>query len=264
MPTNPAPKSSTPVRLVAAPGRISTDHSRRIGRPAALTAILMIQLAMPAAAAPRPDAPGSTADPGNTQPANPAPVTAGAAADCSERAAEAFEKQRETGSFRMKTRMFNERGVVFMTVDYVLPLKMKQRVKALGDPEAVETILIAEDAWSTASGKWQKLPGDMAQTLSKELQDNIVSPPKDPLRYDCAGTSEINGRNLEHFTASHRTLTGKVEANTPMRHLYVDPDTGLPLRNTVTPVDEPEKPFFQADYSYPTDISIDPPAVAGN
>lgn len=264
MPKSTAANLSPASRFDPAPRRTSAVNARSPGCNAALAAVIMVSLASPSTAAPRPEAPGSTGGPGASLPDNPAPVTAGKAADCSDRVAQAFEKQREAGSFRMKTRMFNERGVVFMTVDYVLPLKMKQRVKVLSEPEAVETILIAEDAWSTASGKWQKLSGEMAQTLSKEMQDSVVSPPNDPLAYECAGTSEIDGRNLEHFTAAHRTLTGKVEANTPIRHVFVDPDSGLPLRNTVTPVDEPEKPFFQADYSYPTDISIDPPAVAGN
>lgn len=262
MQKSPVHRSSFRSYETTKPVRLFAHLKSGLASSAILAALLTASISAPANAAPRPDA--ASPDAAQSGTATPAPVTAGKAADCSQRVAEAFEKQRENGSFRMKTRMFNERGVVFMTVDYQLPFKMKQRIKVLTDPEAVETILIAEDAWSTASGKWEKLSGEMTQTLSKEMQDSVVSPPKDPLRYECAGTSEIDGRNLEHFTASHRTLSGKIESNTPIRHLYIDPDSGLPLRNTVTPVEAPEKPFFQADYSYPTDISIDPPAVAGN
>lgn len=198
---------------------------------------------------------------GQSKNAAPQSLTKGKAADCTDRVTKAFEKQRNSGAFRMKSRMINERGIVFMTVDYLLPAKMRQRVKVLTEPAAVETVLIADRAWSNAGGKWSELPYKQAATIQQQLQETVVSPPDDPLKYECAGTSQINGKSLEHYTAVHRTLSGKPEANTPVRHLYIDPDSGLPSRSSVTPQDDLQRPYFHADYTYPNDITIEQPKL---
>jgi len=226
----------------------------------AATSILTALTIAGASAAPRPDLPpGTPALKDRKSDSPPKSITAGEPSNCTQRVASAFEKQREKGVFSMKARMIDERGVVFMTVDYVLPMKMKQRVKALQAPEAVETILIAERAWSKTGGKWTELKHENADALARQLQETVVQPGNDPLSYECAGTSTFDGKTLEYYTAVHRTVSGKPEANSLMRHVYVAPDSGLPVRNTVTPNDNPNRIVFKADYSYPDNIVIDPP-----
>jgi hypothetical protein len=45
----------------------------------------------------------------------------------------------------------------------------------------------------------------------------------------------------------------------PVRIIYVDPVTGLPMRSIFARADHLEKPIFEATYSYPVDIKIDAP-----
>ena len=47
----------------------------------------------------------------------------------------------------------------------------------------------------------------------------------------------------------------------PVRIIYVDPTTGLPLRSVFARANKMEKPIFEATYSYPVDIKVEPPKL---
>ena len=49
----------------------------------------------------------------------------------------------------------------------------------------------------------------------------------------------------------------------PVRVIYVDPTTGLPMRSIFARADKLDKPIFEATYSYPADIKIDIPKGPG-
>ena len=49
----------------------------------------------------------------------------------------------------------------------------------------------------------------------------------------------------------------------PVRVIYVDPTTGLPMRSIFARANKLDKPIFEATYSYPADIKIDVSAGAG-
>ena len=51
------------------------------------------------------------------------------------------------------------------------------------------------------------------------------------------------------------------EPDRPIRVIYVDPTTGLPMRSVFGRANKLDKPIFEANYSYPIDIKIDAPAV---
>ena len=45
------------------------------------------------------------------------------------------------------------------------------------------------------------------------------------------------------------------------QNVYIDKETGLPVRNIVTPVTEPEKRLFDGKFTVLKDLSVDPPKV---
>ena len=47
----------------------------------------------------------------------------------------------------------------------------------------------------------------------------------------------------------------------PVRIIYVDPTTGLPLRSVFARANKMDKPIFEATYSYPVDIKVEPPKL---
>ncbi|MEL7047407.1 MAG: hypothetical protein AAFO75_00340 [Pseudomonadota bacterium] len=184
-----------------------------------------------------------------------------AAKQCREEVAQAFATQRDTGAFSMKTRMIDQRGVVFMTVDYQLPTNMRQRVKTLSSPDAVETILVAGRAWTRTgeAAKWQPLKQEQVGALADQLAETVVEPAKDPLRYRCTEDISVDGKTLKTYQGTQVDPLGKVEPNSPIRIVHVEEKTGLPVMNAVAPTGQPDKPFFKATYSYPSDLTITPP-----
>lgn len=180
-------------------------------------------------------------------------------ADCKQEVADAFEKQRKSSAFRMVTQMINERGPVRMTVDYVLPDRMHQTVKAAIDPAATETILVGKRAWVSNGKGWQVLPMEDALQIAEELQKTVLQGAKEQPVFDCLGYVEIEGRKFSAYEAM-RDKTAPPGA--PTRMVYIDPTTGLPARNIVALAEKLDRPFFRQDYSYPQDLKIEPPADA--
>lgn len=181
-----------------------------------------------------------------------------ALADCKQEVADAFEKQRKSTGFRTVTRMINERGPVTMTIDYLLPDRMHQKVKAAIDPAATETILVGRRGWVSSGSGWQELPVEDAVNLAEELEKTVVKGPQEQPIFDCLGYVTLDGeKRLAYEAMKDRTAP----PNQPVRMVYVDPTTGLPVRSIVAVKDKLDRPFFSQDYSYPLDIKIEPPPM---
>lgn len=186
-------------------------------------------------------------------------ATSPAAADCKQEVADAFDMQRKSSAFRMVTRMINERGPIVMTVDYLLPDRMHQTVKAAIDPGATETILIGKRAWVSGGAGWQALPMEDALSLAENMEKTVVKGGGEQPIFDCLGYVQLDGRKLKAYEAVQDKTAPPGQ---PARMVYVDPTTGLPVRSIVAQKDKLDRPFFQQDYSYPQDIRIEPPAAA--
>ncbi len=180
------------------------------------------------------------------------------AADCSKEVAEALAKQRTVSAMRQQTRMITERGPVDMTVDVLFPDRMHQRVKALIDPGATETILIGNRAWVSNGSSWQVVPAEEALDLSEEFQKNVVEVPKQSNRYECDGKVQIDGRDL----LAYRAVPEKGPGSGTIGITYVDPVTGLPVRTVMATAEKPDRPFFKQEITYSPDIKIEPPQTA--
>lgn len=200
------------------------------------------------------------------------PVQSAAAdQDCSSQVQAAFAKQRALGVFEMKTTMINATGVTNMVVEYKLPGRMRQKVKRVTEPVGSETILVDNKAWSRQGGKWNEVPNAYVEQLTKQLQETVVSPPRDESHYVCAGKKVIDGKELLKFQGFETIRTPKKEGSNevklkvtkrdgaPIRFVYVDPSNGLPVRNTVATATRPDQPFFKSVFAYPSDIKISAP-----
>jgi len=187
------------------------------------------------------------------------------AATCKDEVAAAFEKQRKTNSFRMVTNMVSAEGPVQMTVDYILPNKMHQTIKALTNPNPAETILVFDRAWTNEGKGWTSAPPELADQLSKEISETVLEPPSKFIDYACLGRVAVDGKEYFAYRAQEDTrekIPGAPQADPPLRLLYVDPETGLPARNVAALKGREDKPFFKTVYAYPKDIKIEPPTDA--
>lgn len=188
-------------------------------------------------------------------------------AGCQEEVAQALERQRRTSAYRATISTVNEKGPIRIEMEYVLPDRMHQTVKAVLEPGAIETILIGSRAWIKRPGMtWQVLPQADMNELRDRMLDTVVEAPKELADYECLGKVSIDGEDLLAYRRDDRTAlpTGKKVAppeGTPERILYVHPITGLPMRDIAAPRGRPEKAFHKTVYSYAQDIRIEPPAA---
>lgn len=186
-------------------------------------------------------------------------------ATCKEEVAAAFEKQRNTGKFRMVTNMSNEQGPIEMTIDYILPDKMRQTVKTALTQATVETTLISDKAWTNQGAGWSAVPPEFVDELTNQMTETVMKPPSVFIDYACLGKVAVDGKEYFTYRAQEdksKPIPGAPQANPPVRMVYVDPETGLPARNVVAVESRIEKPFFKTVYTYPAEMTIEPPEAA--
>lgn len=204
-----------------------------------------------------------------------AALAGGAAqAACKDEVATALERQRHTSGFRMKAKMLNERGIVNMTVDYALPDRMRQVITSTEEPKPVETVLIGRDAWSRMEGEpWRPLHPQIADALAAQMQDTVAADLSELSDFECLGKQPVSEKSLlayqgENVEPGPQDLSpGRAEKpklpDRPIRIIYVDPTTGLPMRSIFARANKLESPIFEAEYSYPLDIKVETPAAPG-
>jgi len=204
-------------------------------------------------------------------------IAAGPAAHaaCKDEVASALDRQRKSSGFRMQTKMLSEQGLVNMTVDYVLPDRMRQVVTSTLEPKPVETIVVGRDAWSRIEGEeWRPLHPQIADALAAQMQETLGETPAGTLgEFECLGKQPIDSKEYlayrgENEEPGPKNLSpGQTERpklpDRPVRVIFVDQITGLPARSIYGRADQLEKPIFEAIYSYPADIKIDIPKGPG-
>jgi hypothetical protein len=195
-----------------------------------------------------------------------------AEAACKDEVSAALERQRKSSGFRMQTVMLSQDGVVNMTVDYVLPDRMHQTLSSVKDPTPVETILVGKQAWSRQAGPWTPLQPETANQLVEQMKATVGEDEAQLTAFDCLGKQPLAGKDVLAYQGENLDPNEKKDAaaaakdtpkapDRPVRIIYVDPTTGLPIRSVFGRANKLEKPIFEANYSYPIDIKIEPPKL---
>lgn len=192
-----------------------------------------------------------------------------ALADCKTDVDAAFEKLRATGSFRLQTKIVNAQGQLTMESDYILPDRMHQRVMMDGSSTPMEMILIGKKAWSNQGQGWSEVPEKFAETIARQMKETVVDPPKAAVDYKCLGDKDLEGRSFAAYQGILPTpIPAEAEQKGPrisavsvpnQQNVYIDKSTGLPVRNIVTPVTEPEKRLFDGTFTVVEGLKIEAP-----
>jgi hypothetical protein len=182
---------------------------------------------------------------------------------CRDEVAAALQKLRNSSWFRMETSMITENGPTEMTVDYVLPDRMHQKVNVTGQPVTQEVILIGSEAWSNEGEGWRILPADITAQLMAQMKDNVLTQQDDVGNYACKGKTKFEGKDVMSYKLEDEPPeNAQGTKNEAFRMFYVDALTGLPLRNAIVSPGREEKPLFKTSYSYPLDLRIEAPKDA--
>jgi hypothetical protein len=178
---------------------------------------------------------------------------------CKDQVAAAFTKQRTSPAFRMVAQLKGETGPVEITVEYIAPDRMRQRIVAPSQ-EALETVLVGTRAWSRQGPNWEELMPAIAQTIIAQVREAVVDPPKDVSQFECLGKVTVEGKEyLDYRSVDGNAAAPQGASSSPpvRRTVYVDPQTGLPAVNIVSEESPGAVPVFKGVYSYPTDIVIE-------
>ena len=193
-------------------------------------------------------------------------------ADCSAEVVKAFETQSAKKFVRKETDMLTENGPVKMTLEFQLPDRMRQTVKALVDEKATQTIVIGLRAWTQDGDEWFELPPQAAEQVVEFMKKSVALSGDDMGRFECQGTEAVDGKQLRSYRgldeepkgADGKPVPAGDKTNVPneaVRKVYVDPETGLPARTTYGRKDPATKPIYKEVYTFPETILIEAPAV---
>lgn len=199
-----------------------------------------------------------------------------AAADdaCKQKVDDAFTKLRANKSFRLETTIVNAQGKLNMKADYVLPDRMHQVVRLGDEGAAMEMIVVGKRAWSNQGQGWAELPEKFAETVAKQMQETVAAPTKTMTDYKCLGEQDLEGKTYSVFQgvlpmpidpAAEQKGPRLSALSTPnQQKVYVDKVTGLPVRNIVNPVTEPEKRLFDGRFTIVEGLNISEPETKAN
>ncbi len=182
-----------------------------------------------------------------------------AGSPCKDQVAAAFAKQRSAPAFSMAAHLKGENGPVEITVDYIAPDRMRQRIVA-PDQRALETVLVGTRAWSRQGTNWEELMPALAQTIIAQVRAAVVDPPKDMSEFECLDKVTVDGKQYLGYRSVDGNAApppGGSAAAVVRRLIYVDPGTGLPAVNLVGEETPGAVPLFKGVYSYPTDLVIE-------
>jgi hypothetical protein len=190
-------------------------------------------------------------------------ASAAATADCSQDVNTAFDKLRAGKAFRMRTTIVNPQGSLKMTVDYVLPDRMHQKLQVTGEGGTVELIVIGTKAWSNNGQGWAEMPATFADHVSGQIRESVAAPPPGGTEFVCLGDKELAGKSY----AAYRTVLSAPQSGagaslrSSVQTVYVDKGSGLPERNIVTADSASEERLFDGTFSFPATLTIEPPAT---
>lgn len=185
-----------------------------------------------------------------------------AADECRAAVEAAFEKQRAFATgYRFTAQIPGDQGATRMTIDYLPPDRMYQKVEAPGHDKPVETIAIQRWAWGTMGGGWEELQPQFAQSIIAHVRSTLIAPPKITAEFACLGKLALDGKEFLAYRADQPSPEAGSQPGTPQlaRTVYLDEVSGLPVANIVARLDDKEGAVFDGRYSYPTDIHIEPP-----
>ncbi len=199
--------------------------------------------------------------------------TAPALADCKGEVEAAFEKQRTRApGYHVTAEHSQGEGKAEISIDYVLPDRMQQKITAPNERAPIETIAVAKWAWGNMGAGWEELQPQFAQTVTAHVHEMLAEPIKAEGDYACLGKVTVDGKEYLGYRSMPRNAAqdapkdkgpGAAAAQPEVaRTVYVDPATGLPAINLISEPKEGSKPLSRSVFSYPEKMAVEAPVGA--
>lgn len=193
-----------------------------------------------------------------------------AAADCSQEVALAVMAQGKQPFLRKETNMITESGLVNMTVEYQTPNRMRQVVEPVSGGPRVESIVVDEKAWTNSGQGWTVLPAAETDMLIQYMIKSIAQVYQEVGKFECLGAETLEGTKVRTYRGidpdppadmpeEMKGMKSTAQKNEAVRLVYLNPETGLPVRSILAREGHLDTPLFKEVYTYPEKIEIEPP-----
>jgi hypothetical protein len=189
-----------------------------------------------------------------------------ALADCRAEVEVAFQKLQMPGrAYRRDTTMApivhvaDTRGVqVFReTVEFILPDRKRRILDYVGDQPSSEWIRVGERTWVHEGQQWLEGYAWMDKDI---LLSGVWSL---RMSFECLGAVVFEGKAYTGYGANDPTtasiVIGLGEVPKLRRTILVDGQTGLPIYEIFAGANQLDSPIWKIQYTYPRDITIEPP-----
>jgi hypothetical protein len=191
-----------------------------------------------------------------------------AVADCSSEVALAVQAQGKQKFLRKETNAVSDTGPFKMVVEYQTPDRMRQIVTPLTENKPVEAIVVGDKAWTNNGEGWTEAPAAETQQLTLFMIKSSSQMYQEVGKFECLGAETVDGKQLRVYrginedeveTPDGKKKSGTATKNEAVRLVYLDPESGLPVRSVFAHKDMSDRPIFKELYTYPADIKIEPP-----
>ncbi len=113
---------------------------------------------------------------------------------------------------------------------------------------------------------WTPLNPKLTSDLITQLDENLGDEPGELGDFECLGKKPVDGRDMLAYQGEGAPKNVGDEKppklpDRPVRIIYVDSTTGLPMRSIFARANKLDRPIFEANYSYPVDLKIEAPKV---
>ena len=190
-----------------------------------------------------------------------------ALADCRAEVEAAFQKLQMPGrAYRRVTTMTSvvhvadSRGLQVRgeTAEFILPDRKRRIVDYVGDQPSSEWIRVGERTWMHEGQQW--LEGYV--WMDKDIFLSGVWSHR--MSFECLGEVVFEGKIYAGYEANDPTTARIVvrlgEPGPKLRRtILVDRQTGLPMYETFAGATQLDSPIWKIQYTYPRDITIEPP-----
>lgn len=168
----------------------------------------------------------------------------------------AHQKLVERGKFRMTS--VTEGGGTTARTEAMVEWPDRYHMKTDAGGQKSEMIILPAGTWMKQGGSWMKFPMDMSAMIKSMTPDAMKQAYDGMSNLREIGASEINGRDATGYAYDSKVTMMGITSTSSVK-LWIDDDSGLPLRQEIDGEAMGTKSTTVQDYDYETAVSVRAP-----
>ncbi len=154
-----------------------------------------------------------------------------ASADCTSDIRAVLDRLKSTTPVRQEMTTRGAGGTVTTLTENDLPRALRVRTQG-GERGVTETIIVGDSVWRGNGHEWRQSDPEIGKQIATQIREQVTKATPTIENAVCGATGTLEGKQLQIYTYEQSfafmTAAGKATAK-----LYVDPATGLAIRQDV-------------------------------